>query len=279
MYLPCFRKTDRQNNLKELMSLLSFILPKFFDHRVEEAIGRIFSGKGASAKQDMSNVMTRSRILSAKKIMQPFVLRRKKAEVLKELPKKSERTIYCDATPKQREYYDDVLLRTKRELDIVPEAVISANSALSLVPPKDMDTKDASKKISNLLMHLRKMANHPLLFRFHYTDELLAVMAKQCIKEDDFMQYRLAECLEELKVRSDFEVHQLCNYYKSLHPFALTPAHWNDAGKVQALLSILEARIANGDRLLIFSQFTKVLDILEAVMDTAGYKCVFAFGT
>ena len=44
------------------------------------------------------------------------------------------------------------------------------------------------------------------------------------------------------------------------------------AGKVEALERILPAALERGDRVLLFSQFTQVLDILEAVLDTMGVR-------
>ena len=62
------------------MSLLSFILPDYFGEDIEEAISKIFSGKAGTNKDNM-NLLSKQRILRAKKIMTPFVLRRKKKDV------------------------------------------------------------------------------------------------------------------------------------------------------------------------------------------------------
>lgn len=40
------------------------------------------------------------------------------------------------------------------------------------------------------------------------------------------------------------------------------------AGKIKTLLRLLPAMKKAGDRVLLFSQFTQVLDILEVVLDT-----------
>lgn len=45
-----------------------------------------------------------------------------------------------------------------------------------------------------------------------------------------------------------------------------------NSGKVNALKGILPEKIKNGEKVLIFSQFTKMLDILEMVMGTLGIK-------
>lgn len=76
----CFALIALQNNLRELMALLSFILPKLFTEEIEVAIKEIFSGK-AGTKQDTGNFLSKHRIFRAKKIMQPFVLRRRKMDV------------------------------------------------------------------------------------------------------------------------------------------------------------------------------------------------------
>ncbi|KAJ3002428.1 ATP-dependent helicase fft2 [Thoreauomyces humboldtii] len=45
-----------------------------------------------------------------------------------------------------------------------------------------------------------------------------------------------------------------------------------DAGKVETLKPMILAMRERGDRILLFSQFVMMLDILEAVMDTMGVK-------
>ena len=45
----------------------------------------------------------------AKKIMQPFVLRRLKKDVLKDLPKKTEEIIYCEMIEKQKFKYENLI--------------------------------------------------------------------------------------------------------------------------------------------------------------------------
>jgi len=51
-------------------------------------------------------------------------------------------------------------------------------------------------------------------------------------------------------------------------PFLLQNDEWMDSGKVTKLTSLVKAYKENGDRVLVFSQFTMVMDILEAVMET-----------
>lgn len=68
--------TPLQNNLTELISLLSFILPNTFS-QVQDSLKAIFKVPPAA----QANMLSRRRIESAKKVMTPFVLRRKKHQV------------------------------------------------------------------------------------------------------------------------------------------------------------------------------------------------------
>ncbi|KAG8891809.1 hypothetical protein FRB99_003344, partial [Tulasnella sp. 403] len=78
--------TPLQNNLQELVSLLNFIMPDLFVQH-EESLRAIFKAKADSRQSFLS----RDRVTRAKKMMTPFVLRRRKDQVLKDLPRKTER--------------------------------------------------------------------------------------------------------------------------------------------------------------------------------------------
>lgn len=69
----------------------------------------------------------------------------------------------------------------------------------------EWDTGPSEKKIgdsgSNVLMNLRKAANHPLLFRSHYTDAKLKILAKDIMKEPEHMAKDYACIIEDMEVR------------------------------------------------------------------------------
>lgn len=102
--------------------------------------------------------------------MTPFVLRRKKAQVLKDLPTKSEQIEFCDMTDLQRDVYNEALTRSKMALLKIPEAEIEALGEDGDVEP-DADEKPTKKSArtssktgnksdatsgSNVLIDLRK---------------------------------------------------------------------------------------------------------------------------
>lgn len=84
-----------------------------------------------------------------KELIAPFILRRTKNEVAKELPPLTSQTIFCEMTPDQRKLYDRVKSKYRNEL-------ISSLTDKSLNSQRFVILKG--------LMELRLIANHPGLF-------------------------------------------------------------------------------------------------------------------
>ena len=86
---------------------MTFVMPNLFAPN-EDTIQRIFSIKQTNTSPSGSGdagLLSRQRIQRAKKIMKPFVLRRKKKEVVKELPGKTVNVERCAMTKGQRAVY------------------------------------------------------------------------------------------------------------------------------------------------------------------------------
>jgi SNF2 family DNA or RNA helicase len=88
------------------------------------------------------------RTAELKKILDPFVLRRTKKQVAKELPPKVEKIHYCEMTPEQAECYEKTKSQYRNEILEHVSQVGMARSRL---------------KIFNGLMHLRQLALNPVL--------------------------------------------------------------------------------------------------------------------
>ena len=255
--IPCqFRLlltgTPLQNNLKELASLLGFILPSIFKEH-SEALEAIFSHKAktSDSQESHSALLSAQRIERAKTMMTPFVLRRKKHQVLKYLPQKHRSVQYCDLSISQRKIYDDEKVR-----------------AVRVIQRREAGEKTGAET-TNVMMNLRKASIHPLLFRKIYDDEVLLKMSQACLNEVEFAESNVNLVFEDMSVMTDMELHQFCvRYPKTVGQFRLNDDQWMDSGKVIALTELLHKYKANGDRVLIFSQFVMVLNILESVMET-----------
>jgi SWI/SNF-related matrix-associated actin-dependent regulator 1 of chromatin subfamily A len=240
--------TPLQNNLQELASLLGFILPKVFNEKKEE-LQYIFANKAKTVDESHSTLLSAQRIERAKSMLRPFVLRRKKHQVI-DLPAKISHVEYCELNDSQKEIYDHEKEEVRQLL---------ADRAAG---------KKTGNKSANILMKLRQAAIHPLLYRKHYSDTVLSRMAKACLKEEQWSLSDPNIIFEELQLYNDFECHMMCvKYPKSLGKFALKNDEWMDSGKVNKLCELLRRFTANGDRCLIFSQFTLVMDILEQVLE------------
>ncbi|KAF2204180.1 hypothetical protein GQ43DRAFT_438170 [Delitschia confertaspora ATCC 74209] len=243
--------TPLQNNLRELASILAFIMPDIF-HDLEEDLALVFKHKAKTSDTDHAALLSTQRIKRARSMMAPFVLRRKKAQVLQHLPKKTCRVEYCELTESQQEIYSDQLAQQRQVL-------------------LDRAAGKPNKDHTNVMMRLRQAAIHPLLFRKVYDDDVIRKMSKSAIKESEFKNSDPKLIVEDLEIYQDFQCHQLCLKYPThLGKYALKNEEWMDSGKVKKLVELLTRFKENGDRTLIFSQFTSVMDILEWVFESIG---------
>ncbi|XP_061849534.1 SWI/SNF-related matrix-associated actin-dependent regulator of chromatin subfamily A containing DEAD/H box 1 [Colius striatus] len=233
--------TPVQNNLLELMSLLNFVMPHMFSSSRSE-IRRMFSSKTKSV--DEQSIYEKGRIAHAKQIIKPFILRRVKDEVLKQLPPKKDFIELCAMSEKQEQLYCDLLSKLK----------------------KSINTNDKNSDMGNVMMQLRKMANHPLLHRQYYTTDKLRTMSMLMLKEPTHSDANPDLIFEDMTVMTDFELHLLSKQYFHVGDFMLDMDQILDSGKFRALEHILSDLKEKGDRVVLFSQFTMMLDILEVFL-------------
>lgn len=129
-----------------------------------------------------------------RKLVKPFLLRRTKEQVAKDLPPKTESVIYCDMTAKQRVIYDAFLQKYKdyvsqkisenglqRSKMFVIEALLKlrqiCNSPALLNEEKDYPNE--SVKIDSLMERLGEiMANHKVLVISQFTSMLALIQER-----------------------------------------------------------------------------------------------------
>ncbi|ODV80148.1 snf family helicase [Suhomyces tanzawaensis NRRL Y-17324] len=160
--------TPLQNNLIELWSLLYFLMPSSkvdqampdgfanlddFQQWFGKPVDRILEQSSIQGGSDVidENEKTTSRLDEETKntvarlhqVLRPYLLRRLKKDVEKQMPGKYEHIVYCRLSKRQRFLYDEFMSRAKTK-----ETLASGNF-LSII---------------NCLMQLRKVCNHPDLF-------------------------------------------------------------------------------------------------------------------
>lgn len=259
--------TPLQNNLKELVSLLSFMLPNLFSERREDLHG-LFNKKASTinADEDYNPLLSQQAIAKAKTMMTPFVLRRKKSQVLTHLPGKTNQIKYCELTPSQKEIYLEHLNKGK--------ATRKERERRKLLTGKEAERARAEPitSSSNVMMALRKAALHPLLFRKLYDGDKLKQMAKDIMKEPEYVEANEQYIYEDMEVMSDYELNNLCVKFPTLSKYVLEDKEWLNSGKVGLLMDHIKEIMARKERVLVFSLFTQVLDILEKVLTIGNIK-------
>ncbi|KAL0481401.1 chromodomain-helicase-DNA-binding protein 1 [Acrasis kona] len=180
--------TPVQNNVHELWSLLHFIDPTTFDEQFLEWFPQ------SNLSGDALDTFHAS--------LRPYMLRRKKSDVLKDLPDKHESILYTKLTKMQRDVYRGVLTKDRK--------MVGGKNSTSL---------------TNTLLNLRKCCNHPYLF--------------EGVEPEPFVEGE----------------HIVLN-----------------SGKMIILDKLLEKMKRENHKVLIFSQMTATLDIIQDYMHLRKYS-------
>lgn len=139
--------TPLQNNIMELWSLMHFLMPHVFSSRREFTYW--FQNPLASMVEGEQDVNSQL-VSQLHGIIRPFVLRRLKKDVAKQMPGKFEHVVTCKLSKRQRYLYEDFISRssTRRAMFGSGRGKGGANFM----------------SMMNVLMQLRKVCNHPDLF-------------------------------------------------------------------------------------------------------------------
>lgn len=192
--------TPIENRISELWSVFDFLMPGFL-YDLDE-----FNYRFGIPIEDRGDRHAEQQL---KKTVYPFILRRLKRDVAKDLPEKSENVAYCKMTPDQKDLYLEVLDSTKEE--------IFKNIA-------DKGLEKSRLSIFTALLRLRQICNHPRLYD--------------------------KEGIKNIK----------------------------ESGKFEHLKEMLEEIISEGHRILLFSQFVGMLDIIKEWFIEKGIKYEYLTG-
>ncbi|WP_161602395.1 DEAD/DEAH box helicase [Tautonia marina] len=155
--------TPIENHLGELWSIIEFLNPGMLGSATA------FKGlTGASAGQDEG---ARAGLAKA---LKPFILRRTKSQVVKDLPEKTEQTLYCTMEPAQRRIYEE----------------LKAHYRHALLRKGSSDLNKSKIEVLEALLRLRQAACHPALINGEqYGEEPSAKL--------DMLLPQLAEVVDE----------------------------------------------------------------------------------
>lgn len=246
--------TPLQNNLRELISLLNFIMPSLF-YEQQDALINVFKQKATTNnKGDYNPLLAQEALQRAKKLMKPFILRRRKQQVLKHLPAKHITVVHCNTTPEQKTMYD---LKMKEMI---------TNKQLT----------GTKKSRQNWIMHLRKLAIHPGLSRNVFSNAVIDKMSTDILDEPYYKKDGNKKYIQEdMEYMSDIELNKLCKEFpRTLKKYEVNEQElMENSGKIKVMLKLLnDTTVKKGEKLLIFSMFTQVLDVIGWVLEKHGYK-------
>ncbi|KAJ1450090.1 SNF2 family N-terminal domain-containing protein [Pelagophyceae sp. CCMP2097] len=243
--------TPIQNDTMDVLSLLSYLMPDLFTDTdgLLALAGQMASGDGSFER--------------LRQLLAPFVLRRVKAQVLASLPPKTTHVLRVSLEQAQRAIYvgvtaKHVAAKRRRSAAAAEGAVLSFDDA----------------QARNVFSELRKAANHPLLLRSKYNAEALAAIATVALHRGHFGKAATAAMVStELEGYSDLDLHEICvEYAGDLGARALRTDDLYDSAKFSALRDLLPKLKQQGHRVLLFSQWVRLLDLLQLLCTDLGLK-------
>ncbi|MFP4017327.1 MAG: SNF2-related protein, partial [Halanaerobiales bacterium] len=200
LYKLALTGTPIENSVEELWSIFDFLMPGYLGS---------YSYFRKNYLNPISNENDSERLSELKKRVEPFLLRRKKGEVLKELPDKIINYQHVEMTKLQQDTYK-----------LVPEEVKS--KVFETVSEKGFN--QSRIHILAALTKLRQICNHPALV------------------------------LEKADQQAP-------------------------SGKIDALMEMVEEAIDGGHKLVVFSQFVKMLKLIRERFDIQGISYEYLDGS
>ncbi|NXF22718.1 ER6L2 protein, partial [Rhodinocichla rosea] len=247
--------TILQNNMKELWCVMDWAVPGLLGSRVH--FKKKFSDpvehgqRHTATKRELAT--GRKAMVKLARIMSGWFLRRTKALISDQLPKKEDRMVFCSLTEFQRAVYQAVLETDDVTLVLRAGEPCSCNSGRK--------RKNCCYKVNahgetikslrfSYLMILQKVANHAALLQTDNTSKLQEAHIKRVCSQvfssfPDFVQLSKDAAFETI---SD-------------------PKY---SGKMKVLQQLLNHFRKNKDKILLFSFSTKLLDVLEQYCMASG---------
>ncbi|KAF9552389.1 SNF2 family DNA-dependent ATPase [Agrocybe pediades] len=288
--------TPLHNNLGELWSLLNFILPDIFDDI--DAFQQWFNlpELQSALPTDQSTQI----ISSLHAILKPFLLRRLKVDVETNLPPKKEYVLYAPLSIRQREAYDRVLDGGLRKWLIQGGTAAEGAKESSKEGEEEIDLKATDEQVKDTKdgkntrrASTRKAARGKKSYAVDGDDEEYfemlergeldehGVKLKQTKDEEAEERARLgreyqakakARQVNNMKLQNTvMQLRKVCShpflFDWPIDPTTMEPILGeelvNASGKMMVLDRLLRALFERKHKVLLFSQFTTMLDIIE----------------
>ncbi|WWC85626.1 uncharacterized protein L201_000491 [Kwoniella dendrophila CBS 6074] len=270
--------TPLHNNLAELWSLLNFILPDIFDDL--DSFQQWFNFDEMNNGSTTEGLLNKTSVVSSlHAILKPFLLRRLKVDVEKDLPPKKEYLLYAPLTQQQKDIYQAIASGSIRQFLIDKKSGgiedETAEEEEVAKPEPELPAVRASRKKDRVNYKIEE--NDSKFIRD--LENGIRVDEPSGVKEKSAAEIGRDWALQQAKksvnnMRLQNIVMQLRKI--SSHPFLFD---WpvdpntneyvvdqelvNASGKMLLLNRLLDELFAREHKVLIFSQFTTMLDVIE----------------
>ncbi|KAI0693693.1 SNF2 family N-terminal domain-containing protein [Cerioporus squamosus] len=278
-YRWCLTGTPMQNNVEEIFSLIKFLRISplndwpTFNTQIAKPVK---AGRPVRALKRLQVVL------------RAIMLRRTKATIINgkpiiDLPPRLVNVVECEFEHLEREFYNSVEQKVQTSLEKLQQG----------------DINKAYTSVLVLLLRLRQACNHPGLISKDYRKDQEAVEPKSASQQsndgDDDESDDLAGLLAGLAIaRKPCQVCQkpltadntwkddVCvdceDVYQKARkaaadPFSDLPPHSSKTRMIIKILKEIEER-GEGEKTIIFSQFTSMLDVIEPFLRKEGFKYV-----
>lgn len=244
--VPCLGKiiltgTPLQNNLHELWALLYYLVPDIFT-----------SSEPFDSGFDLVRGIIDNNVLrKARKMLSVFMLRRVKEQVNIKLPSKREITVLVSLTDQQIELYKQLLC-----------GLDSSTIEIVMREGRDLPSSSSANALTNGNGDNASTAVVPLQ------------RSTSSIPRDESTDSEWRRLMNIL-----LQLRKICNHTYLLphiapEPYEVTEEIVTGSGKLLMLDRMLPKLKVDGHRVLIFSQFTSMLDILEDYCELRDYSFV-----
>lgn len=188
--------TPIENRLSELWSIFDYLMPGFL--YTYQSFKKNFETPIIQYHDDYA-------LEQLKHLISPFIMRRLKKDVLKDLPPKQENIVYSALTGEQKKLYKASVAKLIKKIDLQSESEFNSSKMTVL----------------SEITKLRQICCHPALLYSNYNDT---------------------------------------------------------SAKLDTCLQLVEDCVAGGHKMLIFSQFTSMLDVIGKRLEEAGIKYYYLSG-
>uniref|UniRef100_A0A452TDI4 Proliferation-associated SNF2-like protein n=1 Tax=Ursus maritimus TaxID=29073 RepID=A0A452TDI4_URSMA len=248
--------TPLQNNLSELWSLLNFLLPDVFDDLKSFESWFDITSLSETAEDIIAKEREQNVLHMLHQILTPFLLRRLKSDVALEVPPKREVVVYAPLSKKQEIFYTAIVNRTianmfgcseKETIELSPTGRPRRRTRKSINYSKIDDFPNELEKLMSQMQpevdRERSVVetNIPIESEVNLKLQNIMMLLRKCCNHPYLIEYPIDPVTQEFKVDEELVT---------------------NSGKFLILDRMLPELKARGHKVLLFSQMTRMLDIL-----------------